>query len=843
MENSNTLYDILIKNKANKDTGITFIKDSMDETYLSYHDLYEKALDMLYFLQLHKLHLKSKLIIYIEDNEVFLTVFWACILGNIIPIPISTGNFSEYRNKLIKVWIATEQTKIICIRKNFLQLTDFIGEVTEDILNQSQKEELGQSFIVVDEYDFSEHKGNMNQPTPQDTALIQFSSGSTGEPKGILLSHRNIIANISSMGDMWKFTPQDITLNWMPLTHDMGLIGVHLLSSYVKLQQYIMPSDLFIKKPLLWLEKVNQHRITGLYSPNFGYKYFLSFYSYEKDYKWDLTCVRYITNGAEPISVDLCKEFMLALNKYQLAPSAMKAIYGLGEASAAVTLTPIEEGYRTVIADRLNLNFGNRVIFKKSKTEQDILLADVGEIVDNCEVRICDMEQNEVAEYVIGNILIRGLNVTKGYLNGKQRDEEEWLETGDMGFIYNKRLVITGRRKEMLCVNGQNYYPYDIERITESYDKIKIWRSAACSYYDRKKQIEKTILFIVYKRNIASLQPILPELQYYIYQKTGLLIDTILPVRELPMTTSGKIKRYQLTDRYLLGEYDKTLDILNQNSNTIIDFARQSINSYEDILSKVIMQIMQINHLDKEQNIFSLGVSSMHILTITHEINRYFRNQITVPDLFTYKSVKQIAQYIFNKNLNSKLFFIKRKHNYFNAEKNEIILQFENSIYNKIIDFAIQLKVCPDIIVIGFVIKFLHEHFQKVSFSFQIMTRLEEAIFIQVDFEQINSFTSLIAQIQKQLKQTQFFSIQEITCQNFDEKQNAIIPLLEIVKKGGLNTSLPSFFDVIAKYYHMNECIKFIFVYNNTINTSVLKEYMEAFYHMIRQFMHVWYED
>ena len=282
----------------------------------------------------------------------------------------------------------------------------------------------------------------------------------------------------------------DSALSWMPLTHDMGLIGFHLTPLCSFINQFIMPTTLFIRRPSLWLSLASKHRITILSSPNFGYKYLLDNINLSAASEWDLSCVRILFNGAEPIDSALCEKFTDNMSKYGLLRSVMFNVYGLAEASLAVTFPPPGEGVRELIVDRDSLSVGETVRNAEiQKFEKAVTMVDLGYPVNDCHVKICDDKGDTLNENTVGNIIIKGDNVTKGYYNNNKAtkdaiNENGWLNTGDLGFMRDGRLVVSGRAKDVIFINGQNFYAHDIERIVESISGIELGEIAACGIYN-----------------------------------------------------------------------------------------------------------------------------------------------------------------------------------------------------------------------------------------------------------------------------------------------------------------------------------------------------------------------
>jgi acyl-CoA synthetase (AMP-forming)/AMP-acid ligase II len=305
----------------------------------------------------------------------------------------------------------------------------------------------------------SETAGTIYDSDRESIAFIQFSSGSTGNPKGVTLTHGNILTNMDAIITGVNAVEEDSTLSWMPLTHDMGLIGFHLTPLAAGINQCLMPTEMFIRCPALWLDKADEHRATMLSSPNFGLGYLLSNLKENEEKKWDLSNVRILFNGAEPVSGEVCNKFLDALEPYGLKRNVMFPVYGLAEACLAVTFPPVEEEAVAVTVDRRSLITGSTVIeFDNRDNTESMTLTDLGYPVKGCSVRICDEENLVLPDNVVGHVQIYGDNVTKGYYNDEEATNEivkggGWLDTGDLGFFRNGRLIVAGRAKDVIFVN------------------------------------------------------------------------------------------------------------------------------------------------------------------------------------------------------------------------------------------------------------------------------------------------------------------------------------------------------------------------------------------------------
>src|SRR6202042_829851 len=321
-----TLVDMLESNRS-VDRSVTYIGGENTERRILYKDVYTRALGILHHLQAAGAKAGDRMIIFLNNNEQFLDGFWAAVAGGIIPVPLAVGISDEHRHKLLRVARKLGKPLLYTDAKSLERLQALAAEAGESALFGELK---ARSFLVETITDIS-RPGKLHRPVPDDLAFIQFSSGSTSEPKGVMLTHANLIANAQGATAVGKYNDQDVTLSWMPLTHDMGLIGFFLMQFANRVHIHLMPTELFVRRPLLWLQIASRKRVTITCSPNFGYRHFLKVLGDRRLEGTDLSSIRLIFNGAEPISVQLCDEFIKALDHTGLDRRAMYPVYGLAE--------------------------------------------------------------------------------------------------------------------------------------------------------------------------------------------------------------------------------------------------------------------------------------------------------------------------------------------------------------------------------------------------------------------------------------------------------------------------------------------------------------------------------
>ncbi|PQP85017.1 hypothetical protein C0Q44_11120 [Paenibacillus sp. PCH8] len=487
---------------------------------------------------------------------------------------------------------------------------------------------------------------------PDDIAFIQFSSGSTGQTKGVVITHCNVMKNIEAMNISNQITSTDRSLSWLPLTHDMGLIAFHLTSTFQGLQQFIMPTSLFIRHPTLWLTKTSEHRVTQLYAPNFAYKYFLDAYNPLTFASTDLSSVRFIMNGAEPISPTLCFQFLDEMSPYGLASNTMLTAYGLAEATVGVSFGEVGN-LTSYVLDRRYLETGKRFVEAEQGSEHAVSFVEVGKPVKYCNVRICDDQDIPVEELVLGNIQIHGLSVTNGYYNNptateRARTTDGWVRTGDVGFMNQGALVITGRTKDIIFINGQNIYPHDIERVAEELEQFDLGKVAVCGVSNTLTGSESTVMFVLFKKDVQAFISRVREAKAHIQQRMGIELKSVLPIKQIPKTTSGKFQRYRLQERYEAGEFDsveQSIENMLAHSHETKETlpARDSI---EQKLIEIVESVTELRNVGISDNLAEAGFDSLKVTQIHQSIEEAFPGKLAISSLYSHTSVISWADLI-----------------------------------------------------------------------------------------------------------------------------------------------------------------------------------------------------
>jgi len=641
------LYDCLthiLEDARSKEREIRFIDGDKDESVLSFADLWDKAVNMLGDLQKRGMGPGDELIIFTRSNEKFVIAFWAALLGGIVPVPVAVGISDEHRFKLFRIISQMRHGTLFTEAELLDRLKDFAkSQARTDI--QEKLESASLTYRSID----PQLVGTVEKPDPDKTAFIQYSSGSTSDPKGVCLTHHNLTTNIRAIVEGLDWHADDQSLSWMPLTHDMGLIGYHLSVLAAGMNHAVMDTGVFVRRPLLWLSKASDLKATQLCSPNFGYKHFLKLFERKGLDNLDLSSVRLILNGAEPISWELCEAFLRALAPFGLKRSSMFPVYGLAEATVAVTVSKPGSEISRITVDRHKLRIGEPYALTAEGDADAVSFIKVGTAVRDCNIRITDDQDALLADGIVGHVQVQGASVTKGLYDNDEAEAalftaDHWLRTGDCGVIVDDDLVITGRSKDIIIVNGQNYYPHDIEEIIARLDDLDLGKVVVAGVSSSANQSEEMLVFVLYRQDIESFREMADRVRIIVGEQTGLEVDHVIPVNRIPKTTSGKVQRSHLASAYLEGEFNESVAALKTEIN---DRAGElDADPLVREIELICNEFSKERKIGPDDNLFEVGVSSLTLTEIVLAVEEKHPGKVDISDLFDYPTIRELADFI-----------------------------------------------------------------------------------------------------------------------------------------------------------------------------------------------------
>ena len=440
-----------------------------------------------------------------------------------------------------------------------------------------------QTFIATDDPAFdSVQVGGIPDVPPDSIAMFQYTSGSTSQPRAVRVSHGNLIANVEAMSSLFVHEESGGTVCWLPLFHDMGLIGVVMTSLMSGLTTHLMKPEEFVMRPLRWLRAISMTRSAHSCAPNFAYGLCVERTTEEDRAALDLSSWKIALNGAETIHPDTIERFTEAFRSSGFDPGAMRACYGLAESTLLVTgrLSGTGTGIRRIDAEALTRN--RLIRCEDGHTEGTVRVTACGPVIPGHDLRVLDQcGVLSDGEGIVGEICVRGPSVAQGYLQDHEDDEDAfparlddqpgpWLRTGDLGGLVDGELVIAGRLKDLIIVGGSNHHPHDLERTAEqAHPDVANGGCAAFAVTGEAAHGSEQVVVLVelsrermrsLRRNPDETGPLTEELtsrvRAAISSVHSVALHACLVVNSgaIPRTTSGKVQRRSAAEAWKRGE-------------------------------------------------------------------------------------------------------------------------------------------------------------------------------------------------------------------------------------------------------------------------------------------------
>ena len=506
-----TLVDVLLRAADEApDQVIVHVDGDGSEHPVTYRELRDDALRVA--AGLHAGAPGTPVILRLDRSADFQAAFWGAVLAGLVPVPL-----------------APDQARVEAVSKAL----DHPPIVTRTELDSLR----------------GNAPARPHRPAPGDLAFLQYSSGSTGDPRGVEVTHANVVANLEQAAVAGGLTASDVIVTWLPFHHDLGLIGGHLAPLAARMRQVVLSPVAFAKRPARWLETAARHRATVLPAVNFALALVVRRVPDRALAGLDLSAVRLCAVGAEPIAPAVWRSFLAKTAAAGLDPRALQPVYGLAEATLGVCAPPLGEIAVPVAVDRAALAAGRAVPGSSGDVAE---FMDVGYSVPGCTVRIVDDGRDPLPDNRVGHIEVRGPNVARGY----HRDPDAtagsfvdgWLRTGDLGFLRSGRLCVTGRAKDVVFVNGATFHASDLEAVAAATPGLPAGPCAVVGSPDPATGADRVVVFVPRR---APLDAVAKR----IAAATGHSDVRVVPLATFPRTTSGKVRRGLLRERFEAGEY------------------------------------------------------------------------------------------------------------------------------------------------------------------------------------------------------------------------------------------------------------------------------------------------
>ncbi|HVH28260.1 MAG TPA: fatty acyl-AMP ligase [Vicinamibacterales bacterium] len=530
MARCRTLVDALDE-AARSAEGYTFISEGV-ETRRSYAEIRRASERVARGLLAAGLKPGDLVALVIADAEAFLTALFGAAQAGIVPAtmapPTTTGGLSQYFELTMRTVRAARARAVITSRGLLAgfdamraRCTELALVVTPDDLARAERESPEAREPI------APARG------ADDIALVQFTSGSTSSPKGVALSHRNLCANIDAINGPAGLgtSPDDSAVSWLPLYHDMGLVGMALGPLYSSRPALFLEPQAFIKRPVDWLKAISRHRATVSFAPTFAYQLVLRRVSEQDLIGLDLSCWRVAGCGAEPVHAPTLHAFADRLAGVGFRPTSFLPCYGLAEHVLAATLPPRDRPLRTDASS----------------------VVSCGRPLPGHRLKVVKPDGTNARDGEPGEIVLSGPSVMQGYL----RDEATgaavragWLHTGDLGYLYDGELFVCGRAKDTIIINGRKYFPQDLEWAIENLDGVRRGRVVAFGIVEHGANDRVVVAVEAGQR--PGRERLVEDIRRRIADQFGLYVDDVVCVAAgtISRTTSGKIRRAAVKAHY-----------------------------------------------------------------------------------------------------------------------------------------------------------------------------------------------------------------------------------------------------------------------------------------------------
>jgi 1-acyl-sn-glycerol-3-phosphate acyltransferase len=524
------------------------------ESTLSYRQMSERARAVARGLQQRGLQPGERIAIMLPTGEAFFAAFFGILYAGGVPCPIyPPARLSRIEEHLRR------QAGILDNARAAMLIAPAEATAVARLL-RIQVESL-RSFETVDDLVSVSPQGSLRHaPKATDMALVQYTSGSTGDPKGVVLTHANVLANIRAMGEAMAAGSSDVFVSWLPLYHDMGLIGAWLGSLYFAAPVVVMSPLAFLVRPETWLWAMHRHRATLSAAPNFAFELCLRKVEDPMIAGLDLSSLRMVANGAEAVVPDTLRRFTERFAGHGFRGEAMAPVYGLAENAVGLAFPPL--GRRPVIdrIKRQELARHGRAVQTTSDIPDAVEFAACGRPLPNHQIRIVDAN-GEVGERREGHLQFRGPSATSGYLDNPEKTRElfdgEWLNTGDLAYAAGGEIFITGRSKDIVIRAGQHIYPEEIEIAVGDIEGIRKGCVAVFGVTDARTGTER--LVVVAETRLTE-DAALMDLRQRVAETAARLLEAppeeilLVPPGSVLKTSSGKLRRAATRDLFKEGQ-------------------------------------------------------------------------------------------------------------------------------------------------------------------------------------------------------------------------------------------------------------------------------------------------
>lgn len=656
MTRTTTILDILALRALEQPRSVayTYLENGeLEAENITYADLQKRTFEIAGLLTKYARPSDRVALIY-PSGLAFLSAFFGCLHARMTAVPLHSPRSGRHNDRLAAI-IESSDARLVLTTK------ELVNSVEQTLSETTDRTSI--RVLATDDLLFTTPIDDVVQDIQaDDIAFLQYTSGSTSSPKGVIVTHRNLIANQEMIQKTFQGTLESIIVGWLPLYHDMGLIGNIFQALWIGARCILMSPTAFLQRPSRWLEAISNYRATISGGPDFAYRLAAERITTEQATPLDLSSWKVAFNGSEPIRNSTIKRFIQRFGPYGFDRNSIVPCYGLAEATLFVAGSfageaPVVFPYN---AEQLRMNYACLDLAAESKEP----LVSSGSVADGLDIRIVDPEHCTIRPADrVGEIWIAGSSVAAGYWHNDVASQEtfharlrdsntDYLRTGDLGFLSGKELFVTGRLKDLMIVRGRNHYPQDIER-TASACHAALATSIGAAFTVERATGTAVVLVQEVPRNIVSpqkLKEISSAVRKAVAEREGVALERLVLVRigTIPRTTSGKIRRHACREAYLSGDFEE-LGQRDETDSVPLSIDRtalqQKLSSHVLALRNLAAAIIDIqpDSLDTTQSLFSLGFDSLMMANLRFRCEAELNVTVSLESMLLGKSISTLA--------------------------------------------------------------------------------------------------------------------------------------------------------------------------------------------------------
>nr|CAF05650.1 TubE protein [Archangium disciforme] len=633
-----TLAEALLQTAERFPTAtVSFVQAQGSCTAWTLPELVERARRLQAGLRQWGLRPGDSLVLVLGREEETVEALWACVLAGVAPLvlpaPPARAEASPALSRLRHARQLLGGPRVLTRQ-----------EMLPDLARQLQVSPTADILGAVEELRATGGEAPLPPGRMDDVALLNLTSGTTGKAKCAMLTHRNLLVRLEATNVVYESQPLERGLVWLQL-HNIGALSeYHLRPLCAGMHTFHAPTEEVLAEPLRWLEWLERYGIAQTWAPSFAYSHLLERLRKVEDRRWSLGGVRVLLSAGEQISAPMVEELMRRLAPSGVREDAFVAAWGMTETASGVTYarrpgTPP----RMHTLERASLSGPLRHAAPASPTA--LRLMDVGAPIAGTALRVVDASGELLSEECVGRIQVRGEMISPGYYGDPKASAalltaDGWLETGDLGFLSEGALTITGRAKDLVIIHGTNFSCYEIESAVEQVEGVAPSSAAAAAVRMLEGSREELAVFFVPTEGLAPQPPasLLSRIRQQVLEQVGVRIDHLIPLEphQLPRTEGGKLRRSELRARFEAGE-------LRAPQPAPVPSPSRPL---EQLIASVWAEVLEHQDIAPEASFFDLGGNSILLVRVERALRARLGLELTLMDLFAYPTVHSLADYL-----------------------------------------------------------------------------------------------------------------------------------------------------------------------------------------------------